>query len=152
MKALTVEGGGAMAAKKKAVKKAKAAPQLQRKILNLDELRDRIRTKQCGGLDDTSGWQSCMEAWRDAFDEELCIYHKARHEFRQDPNINREMPPLCLRDWAMVMWVWARRVRRDILALELQLDGLAALGHHGPVAFFHDPGDPPPPPDEDGLF
>jgi hypothetical protein len=54
------------------------------------------------------------------------------------------------REWRWMMWMWARRVRRDILILEEYLREQKAAGmltEDPPV--FGDPGDPPPPPEED---
>lgn len=53
-----------------------------------------------------------------------------------------------LNAWAHMMWMWARRTRRDILVIEEYLKGQQAAGHlKGAIPFYNDPGDPPPPPD-----
>ena len=55
---------------------------------------------------------------------------------------------LDLNTWAHLMWMWARRTRRDLLVLEEYLREQRAAGRlKGPIPFYNDPGDPPPPPD-----
>ncbi|MBM4189065.1 MAG: hypothetical protein FJ206_17330 [Gemmatimonadetes bacterium] len=49
--------------------------------------------------------------------------------------------PLSPNEWAIQMYLWARRVRRDILAIEKHLKDQGSNPD-----LYGDPGDPPPPP------
>jgi hypothetical protein len=71
---------------------------------------------------------------------------------RQDDKFTSERQPYTgsfteLLDWSWRMWVWGRRVRRDMLVLEMQLDAITG----SKIPKFDDPGDPPPPPDLETL-
>jgi hypothetical protein len=123
------------------------------RLLRRRELAVEIEPLQFPDLDRSHGWQSAKETWSMAEPRELAIYTNAQARFRAAGRlVAGGHAPTPLRDYAVCMWVWGCRVRRDILALELQLKDLAKrLGVEDSVLFFDDPGDPPPPPDEETL-
>jgi ribosome-binding protein aMBF1 (putative translation factor) len=119
------------------------------RLLNRKELKAAIEPLQFPTLDTTHGWQSAKETWAVASVREQQIYTDAMAEFARARRTGYRMT---MDEWSRTMWVWGCRVRRDILALELQMKELAKrLGVEDNVVFFDDPGDPPPPPDDDGL-
>ncbi|HEX9166289.1 MAG TPA: hypothetical protein VF862_10280, partial [Gemmatimonadales bacterium] len=64
--------------------------------------------------------------------------------------MDEDRPARHASEWMWLMWMWARRVRRDLLVLEKYLEDQKAEGKlSGTIPFYGDPGDPPPPPDGD---
>lgn len=105
-------------------------------------------------VDEGKGWNSGGDKWdkdtrRDKFDSIRdqaieALIADGKFTSRRLPNAGSHEELL---DWSWRMWVWGRRVRRDMLVLEKQLDAITGLK----IPKFDDPGDPPPPPDLETL-
>jgi hypothetical protein len=115
------------------------------------DLKPAIEKKQVH-LDDGKGWNSGGDRWdkqtrRDKFDS---VRDDTIDALVKDGKFTGNKVPYTvadLLDWSWRMWVWGRRVRRDMLVLEMQLDAITG----SKIPKFDDPGDPPPPPDLETL-
>lgn len=106
------------------------------------KLREYIK-ETMGSEDATSGWGGefprNLRAMRDAT---LAERNKAEMELVSGKGITRAQDDLSDNEWAVQMYLWGRRVRRDILAIERHLKATPGT----PPDLYGDPGDPPPPP------
>jgi hypothetical protein len=114
-------------------------------MASIEEIRERAdkahkQTKDVD-FDRQYGWHPAVEDFDD-------FVLKERSKAKKVWNAMPARPTTDDREWIWLMWMWARRVRRDILVLEEYLKAEKAAGNlGGPIPFYDDPGDPPPPPD-----
>jgi hypothetical protein len=108
----------------------------------MSKAKDAAQQKLIAG-DESNGWQSATEDFETYRNAEKARDTIARAAVKEAAANERE--------WRGLMWLWARRARRDIIILEETLRKLAEQTGFAldPKAFYGDPGDPPPPPPED---
>jgi hypothetical protein len=103
------------------------------------EARAVLKTAMPELTDETTGWKVDSSSLK-AIDAKIGTLNQTPKSVRPPTNIAE------FNDWTMEMFLWGRRVRRDILVLEQYLREVGKIKDKAPdPSFIGDPGDPPPP-------